>query len=373
MRLLIDLLYITNEDPSGIKKYGFKLISDIPRYTEGIEVGVLCNEALFEYVVSEIGQCYNFIVVSNEEKNIISKDYSIYRESFPEKACIIESYDFIISTCANYPIALFSPYIKHVGVIHDLQMLKLMWKARNFIKTIYRYFDTKRRIRKLDYIVTISKQTQLAIKKFANKESKIIYYALEPPTREENKPQNFPFVDTEKYILDVNTFYKYKNADLLLKAFAIIHKDYPCYRLYFKGNYNYEFERLPKLAESLGILNKVYFDLSKLTENEISWLYSNASIFVSPSKMEGFGATPIESITHNTPVIVSNIETLKEVVKDCGVFFDPNNVNELANKIKEEISKPTPMEELERRKKIMLELYSREKQVNNYIDFLNSL
>ncbi len=213
----------------------------------------------------------------------------------------------------------------------------------------------------------------MAVKKFANKESKIIYYALEPPTREESKPEGFPFGDNEQFILDVNTFYRYKNADLLLNAFAIIHKDYPSYRLYFKGNYNEEFDRLPKLAESLGILNKVHFDLSKLSENEISWLYSNASIFVSPSKMEGFGATPIESITHNTPVIVSNIDTLKEVVKDCGVFFDPNNAEELACKIKDEICNPTPEGELNRRKNVILELYSRKKQVNNYIEFLNSL
>ena len=373
MRLLIDLLYITNSEPSGIKKYGFKLATDIPKYTEGNEVGILCNESILDYVVSEIGQHFNYIVVSNKERNLLGKDYSKFRECFSEKACIIESYDFVISTCANYPVALFSPYVKHVGVIHDLQMLKLMWRARNFIRTIYRYFDIKRRIKKLDYIVAISKQTQLAVKKFANKESKIIYYALEPPTREESKPEGFPFGDNDQFILDVNTFYRYKNADLLLNAFAIIHKDYPSYRLYFKGNYNEEFDRLPKLAESLGILNKVHFDLSKLSENEISWLYSNASIFVSPSKMEGFGATPIESITHNTPVIVSNIDTLKEVVKDCGVFFDPNNAEELACKIKDEICNPTPEGELNRRKNVILELYSRKKQVNNYIEFLNSL
>ena len=64
----------------------------------------------------------------------------------------------------KYPVTLFSPYIKHVGIIHDLQMLKLMRKARNFIRTIYQYYDTKNRINNLDYIITISKQTQLAVK-----------------------------------------------------------------------------------------------------------------------------------------------------------------------------------------------------------------
>lgn len=248
-----------------------------------------------------------------------------------------------------------------------------MRKARNFIRTIYQYYDTKNRINNLDYIITISKQTQLAVKKITKRDSIIIYNSVEPPTVVGRKSQDFPFGNDEKFILDINAFFKYKNADLLLNAFAIIHKDYPSYRLYFKGNYIDEFERLPKLAESLGITDKVYFDLNRLTEDEISWLYSNAAILVSPSFMEGFGYTPIEAINHRTPVIVSEIDTLKEVVKDCGVYFNPNNAEELAMRIKDEICNPTPQEELMRRQSLMLELYSSKKQVNCFMDYLSSI
>lgn len=373
MRVLIDLLYILNDKPSGINKYGFKLAKDILKYTEGNEVGILCVDDMLKHIESEVGKSFNYIVVSNKENRILCRDYSIYRKTYTEKACAIESYDFVISTCANYPVALFAPYVKHVGIIHDLQMLKLMRKARNVLRTIYHYYDTKKRVKKLDYIITISEQTHSEIKKFAKKESIIIYNSVDPPTFVENKPQDFPFGENEKYILDINTFNRYKNADLLLEAFSFIHKEYPSLRLYFKGNYREEYKRLPQLAERLGISDKVYFDLNKLTENEISWLYSNALLFVSPSFMEGFGYTPIEAITHKTPVLVSEIDTLKEVVKDCGVYFNPNNADELALKIKDEICKPTPQEELERRQNVMLELYSGKKQVNCFMDYLYSL
>lgn len=373
MRVLLDLLYIVNDKPSGIKKYGFKLATDILKYTGGNEVGILCTDDMLEHIESEIGKHFNYIVVSNKEKRILGRDYSVYRKTNAEKTRAIESYDFVISTWANYPVALFSPYIKHVGVIHDLQMLKLMRKGRNFIRAIYYYFDTKKRIKKLDYIVTISEQTHSAVKKFAKKESIIIYNSVAPPTIVENKPQDFPFGENEKYILDINTFNRYKNADLLLEAFSYIHKEYPSFRLYFKGNYTGEYNRLPQLAEKLGISDKVFFDLIKLTENEIGWLYSNAALFVSPSLMEGFGYTPIEAITHRTPVIVSEIDTLKEVVKDCGVYFNPNNAEELALRIRDEICNPTPQEELARRQNVMLELYSGKKQVNCFMDYLYSL
>ena len=373
MRVLIDLLYIVDYNPSGIKKYGFKLATDILKHTEGNEVGILCTDVMLEHIESEIGKSFNYIVVSNKEKRILGRDYLVYRKTNAEKALLIESYDFVISPCANYPVALFSPYIKHVGVIHDLQILKLRRKAKNFIKTIYYYFDIKKRIKELDYIVTISEQTHSAVKKFTKKESIIIYNSVEPPTTVEIKPQNFPFGENEKFILDINTFDRYKNADLLLEAFSFIHKEYPSFRLYFKGKYLKRFNRLPQLAERLGISDKVFFDLNQLTEIEISWLYSNAALFVSPSFMEGFGYTPIEAITHRTPVIVSEIDTLKEVVKNCGVFFNPNNAKELASRIKDEICNPTPQEELVRRQNVMLELYSSKKQVNCFMEFLNSL
>ena len=126
MRVLIDLLYIVDYNPSGIKKYGFKLATDILKHTEGNEVGILCTDVMLEHIESEIGKSFNYIVVSNKEKRILGRDYLVYRKTNAEKALLIESYDFVISPCANYPVALFSPYIKHVGVIHDLQILKFI-------------------------------------------------------------------------------------------------------------------------------------------------------------------------------------------------------------------------------------------------------
>jgi glycosyltransferase involved in cell wall biosynthesis len=130
---------------------------------------------------------------------------------------------------------------------------------------------------------------------------------------------------------------------------------------------------LPKIASELGIEDKVYFDLNHLSEDEMSWLYSNASLFVSPSLMEGFGATPIEAITHNTPVLVSNIDTLKEVVRDCATFFDPSNVTDLVENLTESINNQISQAELDKRKQFMLDVYSRKSQVMNYLNFLTSL
>ena len=373
MKILLDLLYIMDEEPSGIKKYGFKLANDFKQYYNDVTVGVICRSNMLPFIQGEIGKEYSYILIDDDELKSLHNGYAKFRIKYSIKSLQIESYTYVISTCANYPVALFSPFVKHIGVVHDLQMLKLMWKNRNVLRSIYQFFDTRRRIRKLDYIITISNHTRLSVKRFAHRDSKVIYYALEPPTLNECKPNSFPFSNNETYILDVNTFYKYKNADTLLKAFSKIHLKYPNYRLYFKGNYCKEYERLPLLAKKLGVTDKVHFDLNLLTEEEMSWLYTNASIFVTPSMMEGFGATPIEAITHETPVISSNIDTLKEVVRDCAVFFSPKNVDELVSLLEKEIEAPTSIDVIQNRKNFMLELYSRKTQVDNYYSFLKSL
>ena len=49
-----------------------------------------------------------------------------------------------------------------------------------------------------------------------------------------------------------------------------------------------------------------------------------------PSYYEGFGLPPLEAMACGTPVIVSNVSSLPEVVGDAGFLVDPNSVDELA-------------------------------------------
>jgi glycosyltransferase involved in cell wall biosynthesis len=50
---------------------------------------------------------------------------------------------------------------------------------------------------------------------------------------------------------------------------------------------------------------------------------------VAPSIYEGFGLTPLEAMACGTPVVVSNVSSLPEVVADAGLKVDPNDVEEL--------------------------------------------
>lgn len=52
-------------------------------------------------------------------------------------------------------------------------------------------------------------------------------------------------------------------------------------------------------------------------------LYSNASLFVSPSLMEGFGFTPIEAAIHCVPVVCTKETALYETTKASSTTMNP--------------------------------------------------
>lgn len=64
-------------------------------------------------------------------------------------------------------------------------------------------------------------------------------------------------------------------------------------------------------------------------------LYSGAKCFVYPSLFEGFGIPPIEALACGTPVAVSNTSSLPEVVGEKGVYFNPENIISIKEKIKQ--------------------------------------
>ena len=58
--------------------------------------------------------------------------------------------------------------------------------------------------------------------------------------------------------------------------------------------------------------------------------YSAADLFVYPSIYEGFGLPPLEAMACGTPVIVSDVSSLPEVVGDAGLVVNPREPEALA-------------------------------------------
>jgi len=59
-------------------------------------------------------------------------------------------------------------------------------------------------------------------------------------------------------------------------------------------------------------------------------LYRGAAAFIFPSRYEGFGLPPLESLACGTPVVGSDVSSLPEVVGDAGVLLPPDDAEGMA-------------------------------------------
>ncbi len=67
-----------------------------------------------------------------------------------------------------------------------------------------------------------------------------------------------------------------------------------------------------------------------LSDAEVRWLYRNATGFVLPSLLEGFGLPPLEAARQGLVSIVSRDGAQKEAVGEGALLVDPKSVDEIA-------------------------------------------
>jgi glycosyltransferase involved in cell wall biosynthesis len=159
-------------------------------------------------------------------------------------------------------------------------------------------------------------------------DDKIINPKLQIP----NKFQNTKYkILNTKYFLHVGNAFPHKNLDRLIEAFKTLDSDV---NLVLVGKEDYFYKRLKGKVERMGLSGKVILR-QNVSDGELSNLYHNALALVMPSLMEGFGLPALEAMANNCLVLASKIPSLQEICKDAALYFDPHNINDIAQKMKE--------------------------------------
>lgn len=134
------------------------------------------------------------------------------------------------------------------------------------------------------------------------------------------------------YFLHVGNVYPHKNSKRLVDAFIHAFKDKEV-TLIFVGKKDFFMKRLMEFVKKGKSPNKFIF-LDSVDDEQLSGLYTHAKAVVIPSLMEGFGLPAIEAMAAGSLVIASEIPSLREVTGGNAVFCDPNNIQDIAAKLK---------------------------------------
>lgn len=123
---------------------------------------------------------------------------------------------------------------------------------------------------------------------------------------------------TTKKVIAVGKHGYQKGYDLLMQSWLIVQKEHPDWELLIYGKLDAD-KIVVKLADSLGISNSVHFHAP---EKNILDKFLDSSIFVFPSRFEGFGMVLIEAMACGLPSVSYDCPCgPKDIIDDGGDGF----------------------------------------------------
>ena len=256
---------------------------------------------------------------------------------------------------------------KLVLTIHDVAFLTYPDSFSKFFRLYYKFlipFGIKR----ADSIITVSNYSKELIEKYypqAKGKVNAIHLGVDSSFRvlgDEKKEQ----------ILYVGSLNERKNFIGVIEAFERLSTK--C-KLVLVGNYGDNFE-LDKKSQDVLARAKQHPNIefkSNVSDDELIELYNSSKLFVYPSFYEGFGLPVLEAMACGTPVVTSDVSSLPEVGGDAVVYCNPNDINDIKDKIKMVLDDEKLQEELRQKGLQRAKEFSWEQSASKHIKVFESL
>jgi len=357
----------------GIGRYSQKLIENLEKIDQNNEYFVFLGQENFAFYQP---QSPNF------HKVLAPYSWYSWQEQIFFPALLRKfKLDLVHFLHFNVPL-LYSG--KFIVTIHDLihRLPGRQGSSRNFFiywlkKQAYKLV-INHDVKKAEKILTVSlfsREQIISLTAVDPQKVQVIYEAADLPQKGLlEKYKELDLLKNIPYLLYVGNAYVHKNLERLLQAFKIIYSsgDLPQLSLVLVGAIDPFFKRLQHLAAEMGINNNVIFP-GKVSDAELAWLYQNALAYVFPSLIEGFGLPGLEAMAYGLPVVSSGAGPMPEIYSDAALYFNPEDIVEMAQKIAEIIKDPHLREELSKKGLKQVEKYLWQKTAQKTNDVYQSL
>jgi glycosyltransferase involved in cell wall biosynthesis len=224
---------------------------------------------------------------------------------------------------SNYSLSLPQRNVRMVVTAYDMiqELFPHIYPGYSAITSL-----KKASFERADKIIAISECTKNDLMRlFGVEESKVTVIHLGNPLEHVIPCESAPGVGLP-YILYVGERKGYKNFEGLARAYARSSLLKANFVLVLFGGGSLTPPEVRKLEE-MGIAHLVRH--AGGADALLAWYYRNARAFVWPSLYEGFGIPLLEAMGSRCPVVCSNAGPMPEVAANAGIYFDPENIEEI--------------------------------------------
>lgn len=239
----------------------------------------------------------------------------------------------------NHPIFYKGNF---VVTIHDLTLSDYSERG-NFVKRfIYKKVISNAAYRSKKILTVSDYVNKQLTRKFGLPVDKVVttYNGIDSKFTRITNPRTLSKVDRyglkDPYIISVGQWRSHKNLLRLVEAFKKVTEEvgnkYPKLNLVFVGRKEEKYPQLQHKIDELKLGNRVIFT-GFVKDEDLPIIYNNATLFIFASLSEGFGLPGLEAQACGVPVVSSNKTALPEIYGNGALYFDPENVRDMADKI----------------------------------------
>jgi glycosyltransferase involved in cell wall biosynthesis len=253
---------------------------------------------------------------------------------------LIKKCDLIFLPAANRRVFNKRP-LYTIGTVHDLAQFKVQGKYDRgrmfYVKTIL-----KKYLQKLDQIIAVSETTKNDLITYAQipaTKIKVVYNGVSFKKLDEAKKQitkKEEFGQNKPYFLYVARIeHPGKNHLQLIKAYEQLpRKISDKYDLVLVGEKKEKHEVVLDYWQRSAKKENIKV-LGYVQDMRLKALYQRASLFVYPSKYEGFGMPIVEAMLAGIPVLSADVAALREIGGEAVLYFDVRKPKQMRDKMME--------------------------------------
>lgn len=177
-----------------------------------------------------------------------------------------------------------------------------------------------------------------------------------------------------KTILFFGNIREYKGLDVLLEAFYLLIKKRKDVFLIIAGTPRVKWEEYEKIINKYNLEENIKLFLDFIPSADMKYFYYSSDLVVLPYKeftaQSGIGT---DTLSFGKPLVVTNVGGLSDLVKDKRFVIEPNNPDDLADKILAVFNDENLYMKLSRESGELADEYSWSKIAENTIESYNNL